>query len=468
MDSNRLSSPAGGCDDTPPLHAYKEGTVKVEMFRLGEGCSENCASCGAYSAERDPGDFCVKEVSRGRIHRCINAILKSTRNEVFPSYVTTDVQQEPLNGDAFFDFMRLIKKMTRGKTRAICISHGLHTTKDGKVVNPAAEERLRKIARFMDKRDAFVLSFDTMRSNARIGDDENVASYVETLDRLKFAVRRGVRVTISIQGVDGVDSDNPNYAYSRKRAQELLAVVINKLREEKKWTLEEVGGLVKDLSRQFVRIGRAAKEFPWLDPAGETPVIPDAEVIKKLYEGGDLSHTLRARMNCVTGELEAQANNPLRSYGDTIRGPWGKVSLEYPVKGRAVLRNVRRGVKRTVDAVLMARFMRRRDAATRGAQGEIRQGAVGGVDVVVVTGSMGGTAAGVSDVLVEDLEADFAGEDVCLEGRRDEHVAGAGVQEQAKEGEAGENDPNADSDADDTDEEEAKGRLNDPESETDI
>ncbi|MEK7547949.1 MAG: hypothetical protein AAB540_03570, partial [Patescibacteria group bacterium] len=148
------------------LGSYNEGTARVEMFRLGEGCAENCASCGAYPAERDPGDFCVKEVSGGRIKKCINAILISTRNEVFPSYVTTDVQQEPLNGDAFFDFMRLIKRMTDGKTRAICISHGLRATKEGKVVNQAAEERLKRIARFMDKRDVFVLSFDTMRSNA--------------------------------------------------------------------------------------------------------------------------------------------------------------------------------------------------------------------------------------------------------------------------------------------------------------
>jgi hypothetical protein len=364
------------------------------------------------------------------VQRCINAILRSTRNEVFPSYVTTDVQQEPLNGDAFFDFMRLIKKMTGGKTRAICISHGLRATKEGKVVNPAAEERLRKIAGFMDERDAFVLSLDTMRSNAKIGDDENAASYVETLDRLKGAVGRGVRVTISIQGVDGVDSDNPNYEYSRKRAQELLVVVVDKLRKEKKWTLEEVGGLVKDLSRQFVKIGRAAKEFPWLDPASETPVIPDAEIVNALYKGGSLSHTLRARMNCVTGELEAQVNNPLRSYGDTIRGQWGKVPLGYPVKGRAVLRNVRRGVKRTVNFVLMDKFMKR-NVDRRGVSGEIRQGGVEGVDVIVVTGSMGGTAAGVSGILAAELEADFAGEEACLEGSGGSPAAGGEVQSQA-------------------------------------
>lgn len=370
MDS---SNPTGGCDGSPyqQLHAYEEGTVMVEMFRLGEGCSENCASCGAYSAERDPGDFCTKEVSEGRIKKCINAILRSTRNAVFPSYVTTDVQQEPLNGDAFFDFMRLIKRLTQDKTRAICISHGLRATKEGRVVNPAAEERLKRIARFMDKRDVFILSFDVMRSNARIGDDENVASYVETLDRLKFAVRRGVRVTISIQGVDGVNSDNPNYAYSRKRAQELLAVVIGKLRKEKKWTIEEIGGLVKDESRRFVSIGRATREFPWLDPAGETPVIPDSEIVTRLYDGGFLSHTLRARMDCILGRLEAQVNNPLRSYGDTIRGHWGDVSLEYPVEGRATLRAVRRGVKRAVGAEVWDRQMEARCVAG-GGEGVVR------------------------------------------------------------------------------------------------
>ena len=205
------------------------------MFRLGEGCAKTAPVVSVF-AEKGSGDFCVKEVSRGRIGKCIGVILKSTRNAVFPSYVTTDVQQELLNGDAF-DFMRLIKLMTDGKTRAIYL---WLARRRRKVVNQAAEERLKRIARFMDKR-CICPFFDTMRSNARIRDDENVV-YVETLDRLKFA-ERGVRVTVSIQGVDGISSDHPSCAYSRKRAQELLRVVKENFEKKKDGLLRILGVL---------------------------------------------------------------------------------------------------------------------------------------------------------------------------------------------------------------------------------
>ena len=61
-------------------------------------------------------------------------------------------------------------------------------------------------------------------------------------------------------------------------------------------------------------------------------------------------------MDCISGALEAQVNNPLRSYGDTIRGLGEMCILSIRLKV-GLLYVVRRGVKRTVMAEVWDRHM---------------------------------------------------------------------------------------------------------------
>lgn len=435
------------------LGSYGDGTVRVEMFTLGVGCPENCADCGAFSSTKDLGDLRTREVSRRRIDQCIMAVIKATRNNVFPPYVTTNVQQEPLAGDAFFHFMRRIKRLTDGKTRAICISHGLRTAGDGRIIDKEAEDRLLDIVAFMDERDIFILSFDAMRSGGKIDEAVNIASYVETLDRLRPVVKKGARVTISIQGIGGVLSSDP---LSRRHSYDALAVVMGKLGKEKGWSFEEIGRFNKDNGRRVVKVGRAAEKFPWLDDSSEATVIPDAEVVKGLSDGGHLSHSLRGNMDCVTGQLRVKVNNPTKTYRDTVTGLWEEMSLGGIPLGRAVLYVVRSG-RRRVRRVLCG--------STGGFEGEeILDVSADGSHVAIDTGVEEAEAVVDEGVAAEGSisgqgdEAKTGAEAVDSEGGADNSGVVKNVGQESSEGGA----RTGGGDADDTREGEAVEKLNDP------
>ncbi len=345
------------------LGQYRDGSVKIMTVRLGEGCREACAQCGAYPRVLSPGDLVPKDVTRDRIEACLNGefVLEGSANgkeavagEVSPegvsgetrkrladllaNYVTTDVNQELLNSDTFLDFADLVKTLTGGRSRAICISHGLRVSdgSDGNISGDKdAVDRLDTLASRMDDKDVFVLSLDLARSAGKIGSEINLYSYAETLNRLKPALERGSRITVSVQGID-----SPASPFYRILATNLYDDVKGLLRSRYNWDDRELALLTMDTGRSWVLRGRA-ENLPGLELDGQCPVIPDASLVINTLD----KPTNAAFLDCISGRVFVVPNNEYRSYNDVARlgrflsargasgvkkGHWDEVYLEYP------------------------------------------------------------------------------------------------------------------------------------------
>lgn len=339
------------------LGEYRDGSVKIMTFRTGEGCGEDCAHCGAYPVGVQPGDLLPEGVTRERMRACLlgEFVLNEAANgqrldtpddvkgevrkrlaDLLANYVTTDVNQEPLNSDTFLDFAGLVKELTGGKSRAVCISHGLRVSADGKPAGDDAVRRLDALAAMMDDKDVFVLSLDLARSQGKIGHDVNLHSYVETLNRLKPALDKGSTITVSIQGVD--DPESPLY---RLHATNLYVEVKEVLKSKYGWRDRELAGLIMDTGRSWVSKGRA-EGLSGLDADRECPVIPDSRLVEDFLD----KPTMAAFVDAISGRVFVVPNNPKRSYNDVARlsrhlsargacgvkmGHWEEVGgVEYP------------------------------------------------------------------------------------------------------------------------------------------
>src|SRR3989338_1308879 len=53
------------------LGQYRDGSVQIMTVRLGEGCREACAQCGAYPKILSSGDLVPRDVTRDRIEACL-------------------------------------------------------------------------------------------------------------------------------------------------------------------------------------------------------------------------------------------------------------------------------------------------------------------------------------------------------------------------------------------------------------
>jgi len=333
----------GGSGEGLKLGDYDEGAVKVYTVRLGEGCREGCVQCGAYPEEPARGDYLIKEVTRARIWECLTRefvfepvrtdnpkfsrsqeVLSEKSEEVrnkiadlLANYVTTDVNQEPLNGDVFIHFAELVKQLTGGNSRAVCISHGLRVKKvekDGDKVEVTTDEkatgRLGAMANMMDDKDVFVLSLDVSRSKGRINDELSLWSYAETLNRLLPALRKGARITVFIQGNDNRDSRQ-----HRVGAENLYGRVKKLLIDHYRWKQADIMELHMDTGRAWVRQGRAAN-LPGVDPDGESPVIPDSSFVEHTL---DKEPPNMGFLDAVSGKVFVHPHNPRRSYNDVVR-----------------------------------------------------------------------------------------------------------------------------------------------------
>lgn len=307
---------------------------RVVAVNLGDGCKENCVQCGAYPPNPDREAtiraLTVREVTAKRIEACLTRDVEGSKPvegapevpdqavsavrqrlvDFFANYVTTGVNQEPLNGDAFVHFAEIVKRLSGGKSRVVCVSHGLRVSKEGKPVDEAADARLQKIVSMMDEQDVFVLSLDLARSQGKISKEVNLASYVETLDRLRPALAKGSRVTISIQGDD--DKDSPLY---RGLAYDFCQEVINKLGTERGWGREEIMALYRDSGRAWVQTGRS-KQLPGVGPDGECAVVPDISFVSNTL---DMKHGLMAVVDAVSGKVFVHDHNAKKTYKDVAR-----------------------------------------------------------------------------------------------------------------------------------------------------
>lgn len=299
-----------------------EGTLSVNNIKMGDGCRQNCIHCGAYNKEGDKWDLVANAVTYERIKEVllqeflvevpqgeenvegVTKYVKKRLIDLFANYVTTDINQEPLDSDAFLHFAKLVKKLSGGASRAVCVSHGV--TMKGEKSSSEQIKRLREIVEFMGEYDVFVLSMDFARLGGKIDYKTNLDSYVTTLNELKPAIEKGVHVTVSIQGDD--EKDGP---YNRARAVSLYENVKKKLEQDFGWDPRLFNNIVVKTERAWVKKG-GARLLPGVDPGGQCPVIPDEEFVYNHLK----SATMGGFLDMITGGLYMHPYNAHRTYND--------------------------------------------------------------------------------------------------------------------------------------------------------
>lgn len=353
------------------LGEYDTRTLKVSTVRLGAGCVQACSHCGAYENSTATGDFIVKEVTPDRIVACllqeveevldtedqqspetavtvkvpkvgpqwrfvsqedgnwhfedlegnvldettIGPALETRRRliDYFDSVVTTDINQEPLDGDAFLHFYRLVRLLSGGASRVPLITHGVRVRKDKadgggwKPLKPKSEERLRAIVDAMDSKDIIVLSLDRARSWGNIPKELNMRSYAETLRIVKPALDKGVRVTVSVQGNDASES-----RLSRVRAERLLTDLKELLVREYGWTQLDLSKIFTDTGRNWALRGRA-ENMPGVQPENQCAVLPDAYWVARHMSS---VHAKMGYIDAVSGRTFIHTHNKGRTYND--------------------------------------------------------------------------------------------------------------------------------------------------------
>lgn len=366
------------------LGEFDTNTLKVTAVRLGAGCVEACAQCGAYEQADHPGDYIAKEVDPARIAACIlqevdevvddesplpvrpdeavsapagpenwefvmhddgnwhfetddGVVLDAstirpvidTRNRLihyFDTVVTSDVNQEPLNGEAFLHFYRLVRLLSGGNSRVPLITHGIRANAAGKIIHPKAEERLKKIVEAMDSKDIIVLSLDRARSDGSISKNVNLVSYAETLNRLKPALDKGMRVTVSLQG----NEDSQSRLY-RVRVDKLWTDLKIMLVTDYGWTQQDLGKIHTDTGRNWAWRGRA-ENMIGVRPENQAPVLPDSYYVSRHMSS---LHAKMGFVDAVSGKTYIHAANIGRGYNDvsTISRWLSRAKLDFPMNG---------------------------------------------------------------------------------------------------------------------------------------
>lgn len=280
------------------------------MVQTALGCPEACLHCGAYTNFR-PEDLRVRELSPPRLRACLTQPLTETGERLIDlcgPYITTDVNTEPLRGDAFIELAEFVHAASGGRSQVCAISHGV-LTGDARM-----HARLRRIAELMRQRivPLTVVSMDYARSKGRISESTNFASYRETLEVLREVLPYG-RVTVSLQGDRNPDSP---LCIGRSKA------MWDELQRALAFDAEEQARLVVDV-RSYMNVGRA-REALHLDDSEDCDVIPDREFVADCMPR---DHRWRGMIR-FDGSLVVAPNRPGKTYGDSVNPQlWQRVDI---------------------------------------------------------------------------------------------------------------------------------------------
>lgn len=385
-------------------------TMYIDMVEAAFGCPEGCAACGAYDGTEK---MVLGELSPDQIRDHLRKEIKGAGVKIVDllrRYITTGIDVEPLFTNNFCDWARAIREESGGRSRGVCISHGLHFVERGKdewKCPEVMERRLGDIVKLMmDERDVegkqgvpatiplFALSCDLQRKSALMGvpldlrrehetlmgdfrklcdrlmrkyggqsysdlrtlvtsgcyndldfgefttlDNRldslrsaclphtikaNKVSYVETLIALAGPIRAGKRVTVSLQG----DSDSRSLVY--------IGAVM-RMWSEIGQTLQSrgFGDLLHTVNidtpdgwRLYVNKGRAKTVLGGLDPSRYCTVVPDEDFLKRVVWSDAEPYRANRGILDVKGRVLAQIYRAMRTYNDTIDGPYNELDLD--------------------------------------------------------------------------------------------------------------------------------------------
>ncbi len=291
-------------------------TLKIDMVRTATGCPEACLHCGAYTSFDNVHDFSMTELSRSELKENLERAVEGTRlkiADVLAKYVTTDVNVEPLRGNVFCDLAELVYDLTDGRSKTVCISHGVRYS------SKSMNERMEKVVGLMleGKVPLFVLTVDTARNKARISDKANIKGYAKTLEALKpvldmIAIKKelkdedlpDLRVTISLQGEDSKES----LIWRQKAAEHFQEAV-----KRSGLSASQRDALVWDRERPYAKVGRADIYLHGQEE-GECPVIPDIKFVKKFLPFDNIHRG----MIDIKGKVYRQLNERLRTYNTSL------------------------------------------------------------------------------------------------------------------------------------------------------
>jgi hypothetical protein len=207
-------------------------TTYVELVEIAYGCPENCAACGAYSGEED--SIKLRELPPDQIRANITRVIAGTGLRVadlMRGFITTGIDIEPLHLDNFTDFAKMVPEETGGKSRAVCISHGLRCINRKGTWQPsgAMKRRLDEVADLMisDVLPLFVLSCDIQRNSAMMGVPTEL---VKRKNELETKIN-SLKSVLEGYGDDILDRDNEVQAGDNSISEELMEEFIGCTRE---------------------------------------------------------------------------------------------------------------------------------------------------------------------------------------------------------------------------------------------
>ncbi|PIQ77565.1 hypothetical protein COV82_03840 [Candidatus Peregrinibacteria bacterium CG11_big_fil_rev_8_21_14_0_20_46_8] len=272
-----------------------QDSFKIDLFEITQGCPENCEHCGAYDKKRSKEDLQIRALSGKQIETLLQENIRGSAMRVVDyanTFVTTQVNSEPLRSDAFFDFANSIFHLSGKRSRAVFISHGVRAD------IPEMSERLKNIIQLTHAGvlQNIIITVDSARSNGSIGALANREGYRQTLKIVQSAAA-GARLTLSVQGESAPEHHNAFVKNMR-----MIRSLIKKTGGSERFMIDE-------------RISYA--------PAGRSQdrcndmycdVIPDAAFMRDCVPTG---HYWRGMMR-FDGTVVVQPNRPGKTYNDSV------------------------------------------------------------------------------------------------------------------------------------------------------
>lgn len=300
---------------------------------MAKGCPEMCHHCGNYEILDEISGSTHRKILRESLvireftREQIDAVLRlcvddqgAQLSSFLAPIVTTGIGSEVLRADNFNYLTNRVFESSKGKSRMILITHGIHAD------NSKMIERFRESVELAikDVLAGIIVTLDQQRHRFRSRNPKlNIDSYAATLELLRpvLASRSDARISFSIQGddqydtIDGIDSALDVFRKSLRAAD---------------LTSKEFSRLHVNL-RGYSSKGRA-KVFVPDDHSVACAVIPDPDFERTI----DRSNRWRGWVDFYEKDLESQnimvkvrENNPGCSYDDLAeKDGWEEIEFD--------------------------------------------------------------------------------------------------------------------------------------------
>jgi hypothetical protein len=236
----------------------------VTVMEIAHGCPGNCASCGAFSSTIDgvQVQHAYTHLTREEIERNLTQELGFTGKHVYDllaERITTGVNSDPLASDSFSYLAEAVDRLTEGRSKVICITHGLRAHKDRFLdewkVNPVEARRLEEIDQMIVNGIVpnLILTIDVAHSMGYAGAQhlkikkEGVEGHIKILEKKLGKLE-------SLMALLGDSEQEEKELKLRECLEDLLGKELElneKLRKEKDQEIETLEALIENIYEEI-------------------------------------------------------------------------------------------------------------------------------------------------------------------------------------------------------------------------